>query len=65
METTIALYEPGFSDRVIAQDLANRLGISATQKYKIVKDLQQNKAATEGVIEKYPAYFQERMEGLL
>lgn len=38
-ETTIALYELGFSDRVIAQDLAVSLNLAATQKKDIVKAL--------------------------
>ncbi|MEM5787431.1 MAG: hypothetical protein AAGU11_08940 [Syntrophobacteraceae bacterium] len=38
-ETTIALYELAFSDRVIAQDLAASLNLAATQKRDIVKAL--------------------------
>lgn len=64
-ETTIALYELGFSDRVIAQDLAKSLNITAIQKKDVIKALKQNRDAASAVIEKYPTYFQERMNGLL
>ena len=64
-ETTITLYELGFSDRVISQDLANKLGITAEQKYEIVKTLQQNEDVATDVIENYPAYFQARLNQLL
>ncbi len=64
-ETTIALYELGFSDRVISQDLAASLNLSATQKKDVIKALKQNRDAAIAVIEKYPTYFQERMNELL
>lgn len=64
-ETTIALYELGFSDRVIAQDLAASLNLAATQKKDIVKALKKNQDGARAVMEKYPSYFQERMNELL
>ncbi len=64
-ETTIALYELGFSDRVIAQDLAASLNLTATQKKDLVKALKQDRDGARAVMEKYPAYFQERMNELL
>ncbi|PIW71606.1 MAG: DEAD/DEAH box helicase [Hydrogenophilales bacterium CG12_big_fil_rev_8_21_14_0_65_61_21] len=64
-ETTIILYELGFSDRVISQDLAASLNLSATQKKDVIKALKQNRDAAIAVIEKYPTYFQERMNELL
>jgi len=64
-ETTINLYELGFSDRVISQDLAASLNLSATQKKDVIKALKQNRDAAIAVIEKYPTYFQERMNELL
>ncbi len=60
-ETTIDLYELGFSDRVIAQDLAASLNLAATQKKDIVKALKQGRDEANAVMEKYPIYFQERM----
>jgi superfamily II DNA/RNA helicase len=64
-ETTIDLYELGFSDRVIAQDLAASMNLSATQKKELIKALKQDQDAATAVIEKYPRYFQERMNELL
>jgi superfamily II DNA/RNA helicase len=64
-ETTIALYELGFSDRVIAQDLAASLNLAATQKKDLVKALKKDRDGARAVMEKYPAYFQERMNELL
>ncbi len=64
-ETTIALYELGFSDRVIAQDIAASLNLAATQKKDLVKALKKDRDGAMAVMEKYPAYFQERMNELL
>jgi len=64
-ETTIALYELGFSDRVISQDLAASLTLAATQKMDLVKELKQNRNGAEAVMEKYPSYFLERMNEVL
>lgn len=64
-ETTIVLYEIGFSDRVISQDIAASLGLSATHKKDLVKALKQNRKRAITVIEKYPAYFQDRLDELL
>lgn len=64
-EPTIALYELGFSDRVIAQDLAASLNLAATQKKDLVKALKRDRDGANAVMEKYPRYFQERMNELL
>ena len=60
-ETTIALYELGFSDRIIAQDLAASLNLVATQKKDLVKVLEKDQDGAKVVMEKYPVYFQKRM----
>ncbi len=64
-ETTIVLYELGFSDRVISQDLAAGLGLVVTQKKDIVIALRQNWEEANAVMQKYPSFFQERMNRLL
>lgn len=64
-ETTIALYELGFSDRVISQDLTASLNMSATQKKDLVKALKQDRDGAIAVMEKYPGYFQERMNEII
>lgn len=60
-ETTIALYELGFSDRVIAQDLASSLNLKETDKKSLVEALKNDKEDVEAVLEKYPSYFHSRM----
>ncbi|MBD3340448.1 MAG: DEAD/DEAH box helicase [Candidatus Lokiarchaeota archaeon] len=64
-ETAIALYELGFSDRVISQDLIASMNLTATQKKDLVKVLKKNRDEARAVIEKYPSYFQERMNEIL
>lgn len=64
-ETTIALYELDFSDRVIAQDLATSLNLAAAQKKDLVKVLKKDPDGNWAVMEKYPIYFQERMSELM
>ncbi|EOW9120562.1 DEAD/DEAH box helicase [Vibrio cholerae] len=64
-ETTIAIYELGFSDRVIAQDLAASLNLTATQKKDLVKALKKDRDGARAVMEKYPSYFQESMNKIL
>jgi superfamily II DNA/RNA helicase len=64
-ETTIALYELGFPDRVIAQDLATSLNLSATQKKDVIKSLKQKQKSAIKTIGKYPAYFQQCCNELL
>ena len=61
-ETTIALYELGFSDRVISQDLANSLKLTEIQKKDIVNALKQDRDGAWAVMKKYPTYFRERMK---
>lgn len=64
-ETTIALYDLGFSDRVIAQDLATSLNLAAAQKKDLVEVLKKDPDGARAVMEKYPIYFQERMSELM
>lgn len=64
-ETTIAIYELGFSDRVIAQDIATSLKLVATRKKDIVRALREDRKGAKTVVEKYPSYFQKRMNELL
>ncbi|WP_422136754.1 DEAD/DEAH box helicase [Endozoicomonas sp. ALD040] len=64
-ETTITVYELGFSDRVISQDLMASLNLTGADKKGIVKQLKQERDRAIAVIEKYPSYFQERMSEIL
>lgn len=64
-KTAIALYELGFSDRVISQDIASSLNLSATQKDDLLQSLKRNRGEAIVLMEKYPKYFEERMNELL
>ncbi len=64
-ESTIAVYELGFSDRVISQDLVASMSLTAVQKKELIKVLKQNGTKAKAVMEKYPIYFQERLNELL
>jgi POLQ-like helicase len=65
LDHIIALYELGFSDRVISQNLAASLNLAATQKKDLVKTLKQDRDGANTVMEKYPRYFQERMNEIM
>lgn len=64
-ETTIAIYELGFSDRVISQYLATSLNLGGTQNKNIVQVLKQKREETKAIMVRYPSYFQDRMSELL
>lgn len=61
----ISLYEMGFSDRVIAMDLANSLGLDAQNKSNVITALRGNRPAALLIIDKYPSYYQDRMREFL
>jgi len=63
--TTIALCELGFSDRVIAQDLATALDLTATQRRDLVEALKHNRDEAVALIDRYPTYFRKRMNEVL
>ena len=56
-ETTITIYELGFSDRVIAQDLALTLNTTEHVNKYIIQLLKQNKDKIIYTINKYPRYY--------
>ncbi len=64
-KTAIDLYEIGMSDRVVCQDIARSLNLSATNKASLVAELRQARTGVNEVITKYPAYFQQRMADIL
>lgn len=64
-KTAIALYEMGFADRVIAQDLALSLGLISIEKQEIIEELKKNKEKSQEIIAKYPSYFQNEMLKIL
>ena len=64
-QTTIIIYELGFSDRVVAQDLAKSLGLCGLQKEHIVEEIKTQSIQARDMIIKYPKYFQDRILDLL
>lgn len=60
-ETSIALYELGFSDRFLSQDLEISLELTATQRLELIQELRNKKEKAKEVMAKYPSYFQNEM----
>lgn len=60
----IALYELGFSDRDIALNLAATLSLTNESRNQVVKTLKSNSEVAQSIMQKYPAYFQERLDQL-
>jgi superfamily II DNA/RNA helicase len=64
-EPAIALYELGFSDRVIVQEMVMNLKLTSSTKEAIMLELRQNKDSAENITKKYPMYFQNRLESII
>jgi hypothetical protein len=64
-ETSIALYELGFSDRVIAQHIERVLGLTSLQKSDVIDELKSKAELAKELISNYPSYFQSQMLKLL
>jgi len=54
----VILYELGFSDRVVAQQLTELLGVGGTYKETTIIQLNDNEEAVRSLLTNYPAYFQ-------
>jgi hypothetical protein len=64
-KTSVVLYELGFADRAVAQDLESRLNLTAEQRTGVVSALKQNAVNALTEAEKYPAYFQAKLSDIL
>jgi superfamily II DNA/RNA helicase len=64
-ETSIILYELGFCDRVITQDIKDSLELSGDDKLQIVFQIKSKRDLAMKVISKYPAYYQAKMNRLV
>lgn len=63
--STVILYELGFSDRVISQDLSLSLNIQQSEKSELLKFLNQHSQDATNLMKKYPKYFQERLKSAI
>ncbi len=59
-ESSIILYEMGFSDRVIAQDMQSSLNVHSTNRGKIIRTIKHKKELFDEIMDKYPSYYQNR-----
>ena len=64
-KTAVVLYELGFADRAIAQDLEYKLNLTAEQRTGVASALLQSAERAIKVSEKYPAYFREKLNDIL
>ena len=64
-QTIFTLYELGFSDRVIAQNLAKSLNLTNATRRELIKELKTNRVNAEKVIDAYPSYFREQLKHCL
>lgn len=63
--STVNIYELGFSDRVICQDIENALsGINLTTKTRCKRAIKRNKSLVKEIILPYPSYFTELLNTL-
>ena len=61
----IYIYELGFSDRIIAQEISAVLPVTTLDNKKAIKNaLKINKTQIKEILIKYPSYFLQRLEAL-
>ncbi len=65
-QTNIAVYELGFADRVICQDLTTTLNLTDHERPFLIMELRQNPDTrrAEAVLDKYPDYFKDTLINL-
>ena len=61
-KAVIAIYELGFSDRVISQDIFKSLNITSIYMEDIKKELRLKKDTAILFIDRYPSYYAKRMK---
>jgi len=64
-ETSVLIYELGFCDRVIAQDITNVLNMYSNDKLEIIHTIKFKRDLALNCISKYPAYYQMKMNNLI
>lgn len=64
-KTAVSICETIFNDRVLATELTNIIGDDNISSEKLLEDIKQNKEEIFSKLEKYPAYFEDRLKFLL
>jgi len=64
-EVEVVLYEMGFSDRVISQDIASELNLSIGRKGHIKSAIKMKAKKVNEVVMQYPSYFQNILNDIL
>lgn len=64
-KTAVSICETIFNDRVLATELTNIIGDDNISSEKLLEDIKQNKEEVFSKLEKYPAYFEDRLKFLL
>ena len=62
--TAVGIYELGFADRVVSQDVSIIAGEVNLEKHSIVQNLKSNQKRVKEILDKYPSYFIERLNNL-
>jgi hypothetical protein len=63
--SSIALYECGFADRIIARDLSSVIGVIPTTRSRVVGLLRENEQEARTILGDYPNYFEVVFANLL
>ena len=62
-ELTVRVYELGFSERVIAQELSEVLkGLPVANRFMLIEQIKINRDELQRILDQYPAYFSEVLE---
>jgi superfamily II DNA/RNA helicase len=64
-ETSTIIYEIGFCDRVIAQDIKNTLKLSGNDRLQILFAIKANRDLASAIISRYPSYYKIKMDKLI
>ncbi len=63
-ESSCSIYELGFADRVIAQEIAASLGLTNENRKGVKGSIKGNSEVVEKILEKYPSFFAGRLHEL-
>jgi len=64
-ENAITIYELGFSDRIVAQELGASITITSVHKTGVISGIRSQKEAVLSILYKYPRYFHTKLDNLV